>query len=212
MSNRLTEAIVGMREKEAITIAKEMLQNDSPEAVLAQAQEAMTVLGARFEREEAFLPELMMGGEMMKAISAEVKPYLRGKAIVAEEGKGTVVIGTVAGDIHDIGKDIVVFMLDVEGYQVIDLGINVPIHKFVDAIKEYKPQVVGLSGLLTAVFATMKETIQAIEAAGLRDQVKIMIGGTPVDAQVCNFAGADGWGIDVTKALRMAREWTGEEA
>ena len=209
MTNELRDAIVGMRETEALALAKEMLSNHAPEAVLAQAQEAMVVLGDRFEREEAFIPELMMGGAIMKAITNEVKPYITRGTGESDHSKGTIVIGTVAGDIHDIGKGIVTLLLDVEGYEVLDLGVDVPAEEFVEAIREHNPQVVGLSALLTDVFASMRATVEAITAAGLRDQVKIMVGGNPVDEPVCVYAGADGWGADVTAALKMAAAWTG---
>ena len=122
------------------------------------------------------------------------------------------VIGTVHGDIHDIGKDVVVMMLDVSGYDVHDLGIDVPVEAFVAAIREHSPAVVGLSGLLTLAFDSMKDTVEGIAAAGLRDQVKIMIGGSPVDEQVRPYCGADGWGRDAAAALAMAAEWTGGAA
>ena len=208
MPKELTDAIVGMREDEALAIVKRELDaGTDPAAVLADAKEAMSVLGARFECGDAFIPELIMGGEIMKGIAAEVAPRLTGAA--AAKTRGTVVIGTVHGDIHDIGKDIVVLMLDVNGYDVHDLGIDVPIEQFVAAIKELKPQVVGLSGLLTLAFDSMKATIAGIADAGLRDQVKIMIGGSPVDEQVCAYTDADGWGRDAAAALRLAAEWTG---
>ena len=113
------------------------------------------------------------------------------------------------GDIHDIGKDVVVMMLEVSGYEVHDLGIDVPVESFVAAIKRARqPEVVGLSGLLTLAFDSMKDTVEGIAAAGLRDQVKIMIGGSPVDEQVCTYTGADGWGRDAAAALAMAADWT----
>jgi methanogenic corrinoid protein MtbC1 len=211
MSHELTDAIVGMREDEALALVKNMLDaGTDPAEVLEQAKEAMTELGRRFEREEAFIPELIMGGEIMRAISEEVKPHL--KAAGNGKKRGTIVIGTVHGDIHDIGKDVVVLMLDVNGYDVHDLGNDVPVEKFVEAIKEYKPEVVGLSGLLTLAFDSMKTTVEGIAAAGLRDQVKIMVGGAPADEQVQDYTGADGWGNDVGQALRLAAEWTGGEA
>ncbi len=211
MSNELTEAIIGMREDEALALVKSMLDDGTdPAEVLEQAKDAMTELGRRFEREEAFIPELIMGGEIMRAISEEVKPHL--KATGGGEKRGIIVIGTVHGDIHDIGKDVVVLMLDVNGYEVHDLGNDVPVEKFVDAIREYKPEVVGLSGLLTLAFDSMKTTVEGIAAAGLRDQVKIMVGGAPADEQVQDYTGADGWGNDVGQALRLAAEWTGGAA
>jgi 5-methyltetrahydrofolate--homocysteine methyltransferase len=211
MSKELTDAIVGMDEAEAMRLVAAMLEAGAdPSDVLEEAKAAMTVLGDKFECEEAFIPELIMGGEIMKGIAGELKPRIKGKATT--ESRGTVVLGTVAGDIHDIGKDVVVLMLDVNGYDVHDLGIDVPIEKFVAAIDEFKPQVVGLSGLLTLAFDSMKATIDGIAAAGKRDQVKVMIGGSPVDEQVCTYAGADGWGRDAAAALRMAAEWTGSAA
>lgn len=211
MSKELTEAIVGMDEAEAMRLVAAMLDaGKDPSEVLEEAKAAMTVLGDKFECEEVFIPELIMGGEIMKGIADELKPRLKGEATVQK--RGTIVLGTVAGDIHDIGKDVVVLMLDVNGYEVHDLGIDVPVERFVAAIDELEPQVIGLSGLLTLAFDSMKATIEGIAAAGKRDQVRIMIGGSPVDEQVCTYTGADGWGRDAAAALRMAAEWTGSAA
>ena len=208
MSTPLTDAILAMDEATAVRLVNDRLDaGEAPEAVLEDAKAAMTVLGDKFACEEVFIPELIMGGEIMKGIAGELKPHIKSEA--AAEKRGTVVLGTVAGDIHDIGKDVVVLMLDVNGYDVHDLGIDVPIEKFIAAIDELQPEVVGLSGLLTLAFDSMKATIDGIAAAGKRDQVKIMIGGSPVDEQVCVYTGADGWGRDAAAALSMAAEWTG---
>jgi methanogenic corrinoid protein MtbC1 len=208
MSTELTDAILAMDEDGALRIVKDRLDGgEAPEAVLEEARVAMTTLGEKFACEEVFIPELIMGGEIMKGIAAELKPRITKEDTTAK--RGTVVVGTVHGDIHDIGKDVVVMMLEVSGYEVHDLGIDVPIETFVAAIKEKSPQVVGLSGLLTLAFDAMKDTIAGIASAGLRDQVKIMIGGSPVDEQVCGYTGADGWGRDAAAALRMAATWTG---
>ncbi|MGE5229239.1 MAG: B12-binding domain-containing protein [Deltaproteobacteria bacterium] len=207
MSTPLTDAILAMDEDGALAIVKDRLDaGEAPEAVLDDAKGAMTVLGERFACEEVFIPELIMGGEIMKGIAAELKPRLAADA--AAEKRGTVVLGTVHGDIHDIGKDVVVMMLGVSGYDVHDLGIDVPVDDFVAAIKEKHPDVVGLSGLLTLAFDSMKDTVEGIAAAGLRDQVRVMIGGSPVDEQVCLYTGADGWGRDAGAALRMTADWT----
>jgi len=207
MSTALTDAILAMDEDGALKIVKDRLDaGEAPEAVLDDAKAAMTVLGERFACEEVFIPELIMGGEIMKGIAAELKPRITGDAAV--EKRGAIVIGTVHGDIHDIGKDVVCMMLEVSGYEVRDLGIDVPVADFVAAVKDRQPEVVGLSGLLTLAFDAMKDTIEGIAAAGLRDQVKIMIGGSPVDEQVCVYTGADGWGRDAAAALRMAADWT----
>jgi len=211
MSQELTDAIVGMREDEAMALVKSMLESGAdPTEVLDQARDAMTELGRRFECEEAFIPELIMGGEIMKNIAQELKPHLKGGGDSAK--RGTVVIGTVHGDIHDIGKDIVVMMLGINGYEVLDLGVDVPAEQFIAAIRDNKASIVGLSGLLTLAFDSMKGTVEAINAAGLRDQVKIMVGGAPADAQVQSYTGADGWGNDVGQALRLCAEWSGGEA
>ena len=166
----------------------------------------MQAIGRRFADGEAFIPELIMGGEIMKAISQEVMP--QGSGPGTESSKGTVVIGTVRGDIHDIGKDIVALMLGIGGYTVRDLGTDVPVEDFVAAVNEYDPDIVGLSGLLTLAFDAMKSTVEGIAAAGLRDKVKIMIGGAPVDENVRAYTGADGWGNDVGHAIRLADTWT----
>jgi 5-methyltetrahydrofolate--homocysteine methyltransferase len=211
MSKDLTDAIIGMREDEALALVKEELDAGAePIAVLEDAKAAMIELGRRFECEESFIPELIMGGEIMKAISEELKPHLKGAG--TGEPRATVIMGTVQGDIHDIGKDIVVMMLDINGYEVHDLGVDIPPEQFIAAIREHGATIVGLSGLLTLSFDSMKRTVEAIAAAGLRDQVKIMVGGSPADQQVQDYTGADGWGRDVTQALHLAEEWTGGEA
>jgi 5-methyltetrahydrofolate--homocysteine methyltransferase len=211
MSTPLTDAILAMDEAGALGLVKDRLDaGEAPEAVLDDAKAAMTVLGDRFACEEVFIPELIMGGEIMKGIAAELKPRISADTVT--EKRGTVVVGTVAGDIHDIGKDVVVMMLEVSGYDVYDLGIDVPVETFVAAIDEHQPDVVGLSGLLTLAFDSMKATVDGLAEAGQRDQVKVMIGGSPVDEQVCAYTGADGWGRDAAAALRLAAEWTGGTA
>jgi 5-methyltetrahydrofolate--homocysteine methyltransferase len=122
---------------------------------------------------------------------------------------GKIVLGTVAGDLHDIGKNLVTFMLDVNGYAVYDLGIDVKPQVFVDKIREIQPQVVGMSGFLTSVYQAMKDTVDAIAAAGLRSQVKIMIGGGVMDEEIRKFAGADGYGQDAMAAVNLAKDWIG---
>ena len=125
------------------------------------------------------------------------------------ERHGKVLIGTVEGDIHDIGKNIVSFMLDVNGFEVLDLGVDVPPQKFVDAIQDFQPQVVALSGFLTLSFDAMKNTVAAIDSAGLRDKVKIMIGGGQINEEVNEYAGADGYGRDAVAGISFAKKWVG---
>jgi 5-methyltetrahydrofolate--homocysteine methyltransferase len=121
------------------------------------------------------------------------------------------VLGTVAGDIHDLGKDVVGFMLDISNFEVHDLGVDVPAEKFVQAIQEVNPEVVGLSGFLTLAFDQMRVTIEAIKEAGLRDSVKIMIGGAIMDDSAAQYIGADAYGPDATAAVKLAKSWTGRE-
>ncbi len=207
MSEQLINAIADMDEEGALALTKELLAaGTAPAAILDACRTAMGVVGQRFEAGEYFIPELILAGEMLKSISAEVKPHMTaGQAVVKD---ATVVVGTVKGDIHDIGKDIVVFMLDVNGFEVHDLGIDVAPQAFVDKIVEVRPQVVALSGFLTLAYDSMKETVAAITAAGLRDGVKIMVGGGTVDEQVCRYAGADAFGADAMAAVTLAKSWT----
>ena len=208
MSKELIEAMVGMKEQEAISIAKGLVdKGEDPLNIFASCREAMDMVGKRFEKGEFFLPELMMAGEMLRQISELIKPLMKGD--VQTERLGKVIVGTVQGDIHDIGKDIVVLMLDVNGFEVMDLGIDVPAEKFVDAIKDFQPAVVGLSGFLTLAFDSMKETVDAIKEAGLRDKVKIMIGGGQIDDEIKNYTSADAYGKDAMEAVKLTREWIG---
>ena len=208
MSEALVDAILAMRMDEAVTLARRMLGDGTePLAIIAHGSAAMEEIGRRFAEGEAFLPELIMGGEIMKAVTSEVMPGGTGSADT--DSGGTVVIGTVHGDIHDIGKDIVALMLGIEGYAVHDLGIDVPVEDFVAAIKAHDADIVALSGLLTLAFDAMRSTVDGIAAAGLRDKVKIMVGGAPVDESVRAYTGADGWGNDVSRAVSLAAEWTG---
>ena len=207
--NPLVEAIVDMRETDAVRMATDMLdQGISPLKVLDACHEAMAAVGQRFEEGVYFLPELLLAGEMLSQISDKVKPHLQAQAS-AEKKLGRVVIGTVKGDIHDIGKNIVTFLLDANGFEVRDLGVDVPPLKFVEAIRDLQPQVVGLSGFLTLAFGAMKETVEAIKAAGLRDGVKIMIGGGQVNDKLEEYAGADAYGRDAVTGVSLAKKWVG---
>jgi methanogenic corrinoid protein MtbC1 len=208
MSERLVSYIAEMQEEEALALAKELLDAGTPPTqILDDCRAAMTIVGKRFEEGQYFIPELILAGEMLKSISAEVKPRMAGSHDVKKGA--SVIVGTVKGDIHDIGKDIVVFMLDVNGFEVHDLGIDVPPQLFVDKIAETQAPVVALSGFLTLSYDSMKETVAAIKAAGLRDKVKIMIGGGTVDDQVRQYAGADAFGLDAMAAVTLAKGWTG---
>ncbi len=207
---KLVDAIANMKDQEALQIARQMLEaGTDPRVLLEAGQEAMVIVGERYERKEYYLPELVVAGEMLKEIAEMVKPKLRGEALAETTPRGKVVIGTVEGDIHDIGKDIVAFMLEVNNYQVFNLGVDVPAAKFVEAIREHKPEIVGMSGFLTLAFDQMRLTVEAIKEAGLRDKVKIMIGGAPMDEDAAKYIGADAYGPDAAAAVKLANQWTG---
>jgi 5-methyltetrahydrofolate--homocysteine methyltransferase len=208
MSQKLIDAIADMREEEALKLVSEMVESGAePMAILEAVRKAMDTVGQRYEEGAYFLPELVLAGEMMNQITEMVKSELAKAAPVERRGK--VLIGTVEGDIHDIGKDIVTFMLDANGFEVLDLGVDVPAQKFTEAVRDFQPQVVGLSGFLTLAFDTMKETVEAIKEAGLRDKVKIMIGGGQMDDQVRAHTGADAYGKDAMTAVKLAKDWIG---
>lgn len=211
MKDKLIAAIADMREDEAYELAKALLDaGENPRGVLDASQQAMAIVGDRYEQKEYFLPELIIAGDMLRTIGEMVKPLLQAETEVSQ-AKGKVVIGTVAGDIHDIGKDIVSFMLEVNGFEVQDLGVDVSSDAFVAAIEEHRPDVVGMSGFLTLGYEQMRHTVEAIEEAGWRDKVKIMIGGAIMDDGAAQYAGADAYGADASAAVKLAQKWTGGE-
>jgi len=208
MTQQLIDAITEMREEDAIKFTNELLDGGtSPADILGACKSAMEVIGDRFEKGECFIPELMLAGEMMTAISGVIKPRMAEEATGDKLGK--FVLGTVKGDIHDIAKDIVGFMLDLNGFEVTDLGVDVPPEKFVETVKETGAKIVGLSGFLTLAFDPMKDTVAALKAAGLND-VKVMIGGGQIDENIRQYTGADAYGRDAMAAVALAKEWAKE--
>jgi len=208
MPDELKEAVVDLREEDALAITDRLLDAGAdPLSIVASSKEAMDEIGRRFSCGEAFIPELIMAGEIMKGITARVKPRLAAGSPATSAG--TVVLGTVKGDIHDIGKDIVGTMLDIAGFTVMDLGVDVAAETLVAKVREVHPQIVALSGLLTVAFDSMKLSVAAIDAAGLREGLRIMVGGAPVNDDVCAFAGADGWAKDAVGAVDLAKTWVG---
>jgi len=206
MSEQLTNAVAELKEDEAIQMVKDMIaKGEDANMIFDSARKGMETVGKRFADGEYFLPELIYSGEIFKSISEIVKPVMTAES--GGEKIGKVIVGTVAGDIHDIGKDIVVFMLDISGFEVYDLGVDVPVQTFVDKIKETGAPIVALSGFLTLAFDAMKDTCDAIVAAGLRDKVKIMIGGGQIDDEIKKYAGADAYGRDAMTAVALAKEW-----
>ncbi|TXT35094.1 MAG: cobalamin B12-binding domain-containing protein [Comamonadaceae bacterium] len=186
---QLVEWLADMNEDDALALSNKMLLEEGadPLRVLELCRTAMDIVGKRFEEGEYFLPELA-------------------------KKLGKVLIGTVHGDLHDIGKNIVTFMLDINGFEVKDIGIDVPVKTFIKEINEYQPDVVGLSGFLTLAFDSMKETISAFEAEGMRDKFKIMIGGGQIDDTVRGYTGADAFGVNAVEAVHLCKNWMGVAA
>ncbi|MEW6424156.1 MAG: cobalamin-dependent protein [Bacillota bacterium] len=202
LTDKLANAIAQLEEHQVMALVKERLQAGvSPLEIVGSLQEGMTEVGLRFESGEYFLSELIMSGEIMKKAMAELEPQLVG---ASREYRGNIVIGTVKGDIHDLGKNIVVMLLKGTGYNVIDLGVDVHPDRFVEAIKEHKAPLVGMSVLLTACQEAMKNTIEKIRAAGLN--VTVLIGGNYVDEMVKEYVGADYFGTNASDAVKVAEK------
>ena len=207
--HELVEAMANMKEQDALRIVDEMLEKgEDPAHILDLSSEAMQVVGTRYQEGSYFLPELIMSGEMLRKIGEILKPLLAARQDQTKK-LGKVVLGTVRGDIHDIGKDIVGFMLEVNGFEVHDLGIDQPEEAFVKAVNEDKPQVLALSGFLSVAFDSMKSTIEQVEAAGLRTNLKIIIGGGQMDDTVRKYTGADAFGDDAMAAVAFAKATVG---
>ena len=207
--NLLYEAIL----KGKHTVAAELTQaaideNVSPKELINNYLiRAMEEIGRRFEIQQAFVPELLMAGRAMKSALALLQPLLKGED--AASSVGTIVIGTVKGDLHDIGKNLVGSMFEGCGFRVLDLGVDVDSEKFVQAVKDHNANVVGLSALLTTTMPYMKTVIDELEVAGLRDRVKVMVGGAPVSAGFAAEVGADGFSSSANSAVIKAKELLG---
>lgn len=207
---QLVQWLADMNEDDALTMARRMLLDEhvNPMRVLELCRAAMDIVGQRFEEGEYFLPELVLAGEMLDAIGKMAKPLIQQGDSGASRKLGRVLIGTVHGDLHDIGKNIVSFMLDINGFEVKDIGIDVPVQTFIDEIERFQPDVVGLSGFLTLAFDSMKETIAAFEQSGMRHRFKVMVGGGQIDETVRAYTGADAYGINAVEAVNLCRQWT----
>lgn len=206
--NKLADAVFRGSFGEAETITKELINNGSaPLDIINQGLIAgMDIVAPKFKAGEMFVPEVMMAAKAMSVGMEVVKPLINDTDIPS---KGTIVIGTVAGDLHDIGKNLVIMILESGGFKVIDLGVDVPIEKFVEAVKEHNPQIVGLSALLTTTMPAMQSTIDAFKEAGLRDNVKVIVGGAPLSPEFANQIGADGYASDAMVAKDLCERLIG---
>lgn len=187
--DKIIESIIELEELAALELADEMIKAGiDPVEILEKCREGMSIVGEKFESGDFFLSEMIMAAEIFNQIMDIVRPHLKS---TITESKGKIVIGTVEGDVHDIGKNIIIALLEAEGFDIIDLGVDVPPAKFVEAIKEHKPDIVGMSSLLTVALETTKQTIDAITEAGLRDKVKIIIGGGRIDDHASEYIKPD---------------------
>jgi methanogenic corrinoid protein MtbC1 len=203
MSDQLKQALSDLDEETALKLVQERLDaGEDPLAIIADCREGMADVGKRYEANEYYVSELIMAGEVFKQAMAKIGTKFQADSSAK---RGSIVIGTVKGDIHDIGKDIVVSLLQAGNYNVIDLGVDTPPEKFVEAVKESGATIVGLSGLLTVSFDAMKETVAALKNAGL--PVKVMVGGGPVTEQVRAYVGADAFGADAQAAVALCGQW-----
>jgi len=203
----LAQALGDLDEATAVSLVEEKLScGEEALAILEELQAGMSIVGERFEGEEYFLSELIYAADIFKKAGAPLQEGLRS---AAQSTVGTLVLGTVKNDIHDFGKDIVGTVMTSNGIRVIDLGVSVEHEAFVQAIQEHRPELVGMSCLLTTVFDDMKEAIGAIRAAGLRDQVTILVGGGPVDQATCDYVGADVYCRTAQDGVAAARKVLG---
>ncbi|TFG13262.1 MAG: cobalamin-binding protein [Promethearchaeota archaeon] len=209
MSEDLFNSLVDLREDHALKIVKERLNAGiDPYSILNTCRDAMVKIGDLFAKKEYFLSELVMSGEILKEIMEILEPHII-KGLEKDNKIGKIVIGTVKGDIHDLGKDIVVSMLKSSGFDVYDLGVDVPTEKFVEKVKEVGPDILGMSCVISIGWESLKETIDALKEEHLRDKLKIIIGGGGVDDEIAKYAGADKAVKDVMEGVNQCKRWVG---
>jgi len=199
----IVEAVLIGDVEKTKTLTREMLEKGiSPHDVIEKGlMEGMNLVGDKFEKREYFLPDLLVAAEAVKRATEVLKPFLKG-----ERGRGTVVIGTVSGDIHDLGKNLVASTLEASGFTVVDLGVDVPPERFVNAAKEENANIVAISALITTTMMGMKDVIEAMVKSGIRKEVKVMVGGAPLDEEFARKIGADRYARTSRDAARKAME------
>ena len=205
---QLYEAILNGNSKISKEVTQQALDKNADPQMLVQEYmiPAMNEVGRRYEANEYFVPELLIAARAMKASLELIRPLLTKQGA---QPAGRVVIGTVKGDLHDIGKNLVAAMLEGSGFEVIDLGVDVPPEKFTAAAKDNNASLVAMSALLTTTMGSMKSTIEALRSAGVRDKVKIMIGGAPITQKYADEIGADGYSSNANSAVALARKFAG---
>jgi 5-methyltetrahydrofolate--homocysteine methyltransferase len=209
IANELKAAVASGRASDIAPLTRQALEAGmEPLSIADILSEGIRGLGDRFSRGEVFLPELMMGSKAMKEGIAILIPELK-KSEESIAKSGRLVIGSVAGDIHDIGKNLVTLMMEISGFEAIDLGVDVSIDRFLEAVKEHNPDILGLSALLTPTMVQQQEVMLALTKDGLRDRVKVMVGGAPATQDWARRIGADGYAPDAVSCVRVASELLG---
>ena len=205
----LVNAVAEMMEDDAMALTKKYLEEGVPALQIIDAyKQALSIIGKRFEECTYFVPELILAGEMMKAASEIIKPLMAdGESNVETQRIGKFLLGTVEGDIHDIGKDMVHMLMDINGFEVKDLGVDVPAQQFWDEYKEFQPDIIGMSGLLTLAYESMKRVADGLNEMGVRDKVKVIIGGGQMDEQACKYVGADAFVTDAVAGINICKGW-----
>lgn len=205
----IQQAVIVGDDARAVQLVKEALaQNAEPAEIVASGlQTGMIIVGNKFSSGEFFVPEMLFAARAVNKSLEVLQPRFAGSGMIAV---GRIVIGTAAGDIHDIGKNLVSMFLEGAGFEVIDLGADVSVDRFVEAVKEHSPDILGISALLTTTMPGMEATIQALESAGIRRQVKVVVGGAPVTQHFADRIGADGYGADGGAAIELCRKLIGK--
>ncbi|NLM45584.1 MAG: cobalamin-binding protein [Firmicutes bacterium] len=206
--NALTKAVGELDEEQVLQMLKDFMAanptEEEAQKAVAACQAGMTIVGDLFEQGEYFVGDLIFAGELLTNAIDVLKPVLGGES---SSTIGTIVLGTVAGDLHDIGKNIFKSMAEAAGFKVYDLGIDQPAANFVAKVKEVNPDIVGMSGVLTLALEAMKDTVDALKAAGLRDSVKVIIGGNPVTKEACEQIGADAFTTNAAEGVKICQGW-----
>lgn len=206
--NLLKEAILDFDDEAAIDSVKKLMDSGkTPLQVMEIARDAMDEVGKLFQEKEIFLTELIMAGELLNMVMEELGLTDVSMNADAGDGKGKILLGTVKDDIHDIGKNILKSLLISNGFNVIDLGVDIPPEKFIEGIKSHSPKVVALSGLLTVAYDSMKNTIDVFKSSGIRDKVKIIVGGGSTDQKVADYVGADDFGASAVDGVEKITKW-----
>ncbi|NTW72008.1 MAG: cobalamin-binding protein [Eubacteriaceae bacterium] len=204
----ITTAVGELEEDKVLELLNDFVASNPTEEdaqkVVGACQEGMAMVGDLFESGEYFVGDLIFAGELLTEAIDLLKPVI-GSGSTAKVG--SIVIGTVHGDLHDIGKNIFKSMADAAGFEVYDLGIDQPVQAFIDKVKEVKPNIVGMSGVLTLALEAMKDTVDGLKEAGLRDSVKIIIGGNPVTKEACEHIGADAFTTNAAEGIKIAQSW-----